>query len=115
MEGCLKAVFVAAVLMFGTISGLGGQTQSPKTDCPSDSPTTSTDCSRSKIEPHKEVIAVTGTFTPTPVENIDRSLDVIDIRADSLLYDHWVDYLHADPSIDLRQRGTNDIQGDLSI
>src|SRR5205085_1671384 len=115
MEGCLRAVFAVVVLMFGTISGLRGQTQSPKTDCPLHSQTPSADCAQSKIEPQKEVIAVTGTYTPVPVENIDRSLDVIDTRADSLLYDHWVHYLHSDPSIDLRQRGPNDVQGDLSI
>ena len=111
----MRAVFAVAVLILGTISGLGGQTQSPNADCTSDSKNPSADCVKSKIEPQKEVIAVTGTYTPVPVENIDRSLDVIDTRADSLLYDNWVDYLHSDPSIDLRQRGPNDVQGDLSI
>jgi iron complex outermembrane receptor protein len=61
------------------------------------------------------VIAVTGTFTPVPVENIDRSLTVIDTREDSLLYNQWVDYLYNDPSVDLRQRGPADVQGDLTI
>ncbi len=95
---------------------LGLQAQSRSANpCLPDSHSPSSDCVTPRIEPHREVIAVTGTFTPVPVENIDRSLDVIDARENSLLYDHWVDYLHTDPSIDLRQRGPNDTQADLSI
>src|SRR5882672_8301180 len=110
MEGFLKAAFAVAVVAIGMIPGLHAQSQPNKTDCPQDSSNPSADCPKSKIEPHKEVIAVTGTFTPVPVENIDRSLDVIDTRANSLLYDHWIDYLHTDPSIDLQQRGPADVQ-----
>ena len=110
----MKVVF-AVFVMLVTIPRLRAQTQTTKADCSSDISSSQTGCAQSKIEPHKEVIAVTGTYTPVPVENIDRSLDVIDTRTDSLLYDNWVDYLHADPSIDVRQRGPNDIQADLSI
>jgi len=115
MEAFLRAVFAVAVWIFGLILGLRAQTQAPGTDCPSGASTPQTDGAKATIEPHREVIAVTGTYTPIPVENIDRSLDIIDTRENSLLYDHWVDYLHADPSIDLRQRGPNDVQADLSI
>ncbi|HSS99751.1 MAG TPA: TonB-dependent receptor plug domain-containing protein, partial [Terriglobales bacterium] len=111
----MKVVFAVAILMLDLTMGVRAQTQANKADCPPDTSNSQTDCSKSRIEPHKEVIAVTGTYTPVPVENIDRSIDVIDTRADSLLYDNWVDYLHADPSIDLRQRGPNDVQADLSI
>jgi iron complex outermembrane receptor protein len=111
----LRVVFAVALLMFGTISGLRAQSQNAKPECPSSNSTSQDDCEKGKIQLHKEVIAVTGTYTPVPVENIDRSLDVIDTREDSLLYNNWTDYLHADPSIDLQQRGPNDVQADLSI
>ena len=106
-------VLVAAIVMLITACWLRGQSPPSKVEC---SPKSSANgCAKPEIEPHKEVIAVTGTFTPVPVENIDRSLDVIDTRENSLLYDHWVDYFHSDPSIDLRQRGPDDVQADLSI
>jgi iron complex outermembrane receptor protein len=110
----LRAVF--AVCWFGYRPDFGVARTNPSTgtDCPSALPPANRRA-KATIEPHREVIAVTGTYTPIPVENIDRSLDIIDTRENSLLYDHWVDYLHADPSIDLRQRGPNDVQADLSI
>ena len=109
----MKVSFAVAVLMFSMVLGLRAQSASDKSGCAPNR--SSPDCVKPKIEPRKEVIAVTGTFTPVPVENIDRSLDVIDTRENSLLYDHWVDYFHSDPSIDLRQRGPADVQADLSI
>src|SRR5262249_45468450 len=110
----LRTGFLLFLVWLVCLGSASAQSQTSKPECPADSSNTSSDCQQ-KIEPHKEVIAVTGTFTPIPLENIDRSFTVIDTREDSLVYDHWVDYLHVDPSIDLRQRGPNDIQGDLSI
>jgi len=66
------------------------QSDPDKSECPQGDSKAAIDCKKQKIAPHKEVIAVTGTYTPVPVENIDRSLTVIDTREDSLLYDHWV-------------------------
>jgi iron complex outermembrane receptor protein len=64
---------------------------------------------------HKETIAVTGTFAPVPVEDIDRAISVIDTREQPLLYTHWVDYLQLDPSVDLQQRAPDGVQADLTI
>lgn len=70
--------------------------------------------SQSQIEPRKEIVVVTGTFVPTPLQDLDRSVDVIE-AVSPWLYGHWVDYLDLEPSIDLRQRAPNGVQSDLSI
>ena len=57
-------------------------------------------CENQNIPARKETVAVTGTFIPAPVQNIDRTITVIDTREQPLLYTHWVDYLQLDPSID---------------
>ncbi len=65
--------------------------------------------------PRKETIVVTGTFTPIPLEESERSVDSLNVAASPLLYNTFTDYLKLLPSLDLRQRGQNGIQGDLSI
>ena len=63
----------------------------------------------------KTVIVVTGTFEPAPLEEIDRSVDVIAVRDEAPLLHYWTDALQSDASLDLRQRGQNGVQGDLSV
>ena len=75
----------------------------------------SANCDNGKIPARKETVAVTGTFIPAPVQNIDRSITVIDTREQPLLYMHWVDYLQLDPSIDLQERAPDGVQADLTI
>ena len=58
---------------------------------------------------------MTGTFTPVPATEIDRSLSGFDTRESPLLYDHWTEYLELDPSVDLQRRAANGVQSDLSI
>ena len=74
-----------------------------------------TNCDNGKIPARKETVAVTGTFIPAPVENIDRTISVIDTREQPSLYTHWVDYLQLDPSIDLQERAPDGVQADLTI
>jgi iron complex outermembrane receptor protein len=62
-----------------------------------------------------ESIVVTGTFAPAPDNEVDRSISVIHFGQDGQLYKNWVDAIELSPSIDLRQRAPNDLQGDLSI
>ncbi|HEY4660643.1 MAG TPA: Plug domain-containing protein, partial [Terriglobales bacterium] len=69
----------------------------------------------SKPVPQQETIVVTGTFAPLPETELDRSVTVIEGRGQGALYDNWVGYLQSTPSLDLRQRAPNDVQGDLSI
>ena len=68
-----------------------------------------------KISPPAESVVVTGTFTPVPATEIDRSVSAIDTRENPLLYGHWTEYLQLDPSVDLRQRSPQGVQADLSI
>ena len=42
-------------------------------------------------------------------------MSVIDTREAPLLYNHWVDYLQLDPSIDLQERAPDGVQADLTI
>ena len=86
-----------------------------KPDCSQIAPNSSADCQKTQIEPRKETIAVTGTFEPVPVDAIDRSVTVMDTREAPLLYNHWVQYLQLDPSVDLQERAPDDVQSDLSI
>ena len=58
---------------------------------------------------------VTGTFTPVPVQNIDRTVSVFDTREQPSLYTHWVDYLQLSPSVDLQERAPGGVQADLTI
>jgi iron complex outermembrane recepter protein len=66
-------------------------------------------------EPEKFTVVVTGTFAPVPAEDLNRAVNVIDIRHRRTLFGSFADVLKDDSSIDLRQRGPNDIQGDISI
>src|SRR3979411_2435817 len=63
---------------------------------------------------HEETIIVTGTYKPIPLEESDRSVEVVDLTRSRLLYNTWVDGLRLDPSVDLRQRAPG-VQADLSI
>ena len=58
---------------------------------------------------------VTGTFTPVPETDIDRSVIVIEVPEQGLLFKNWVDNLQFVPSVDLQQRAPNDVQSDLTI
>lgn len=68
-----------------------------------------------KIPPRNETVVVTGTFAPLPESEVDRAVTVIETDQQVPLYNSWVDLLDLVPSVDLRQRATNNIQGDLSI
>ena len=62
-----------------------------------------------------ETVVVTGTFSPAPMGEIDRSVSAIDTSITPLLFDHWIDYLETDSSIDLRRRAPDGVQSDLSL
>ncbi len=61
------------------------------------------------------MIVVTGTFEPAPLEEINRSVDVLQVADTAPLHHYWTEVLGSDASLDLRQRGINGVQGDLSI
>jgi len=72
-------------------------------------------CEKQEIVARKETVVVTGTFTPVPAQDIDRSITVVDTREQPTLYTHWVNYLQLAPSIDLQERAPDGVQADLSI
>ena len=88
--------FLLVALLFLLASGLAG----------SDPP---------QAPPQKEVIVVTGTYEPVPLEESDRPVRVIDAQALEPLTNSWSDFLRLDSSLDMRQRAPNGLQGDLSI
>jgi iron complex outermembrane receptor protein len=65
--------------------------------------------------PPREVVVVTGTFQPLPLEEADRPVRVLDTRGMALVSNTFADFLRLDSSLDLRQRAPNGLQGDLSI
>jgi iron complex outermembrane receptor protein len=84
--------------------------------CAQDSPSASTATKQQQVRPvRQETIVVTGTFSPVAETESDRSVTVIETNEQGLPYGNWVDYFALSPSIDLRQRATEGIQGDLSI
>jgi len=89
-------------VLFLTVASAVAQEASPTAD-----PT--------KVQAPDETIIVTGTFTPTPENEIDRAVTVVEAGPQHNLYNSWVDLLELVPSVDLRQRGPSNIQGDLSI
>jgi iron complex outermembrane receptor protein len=104
--------------MFGLISFIGSFGQNPPSKYPDLNPPPQRGnpiVSKQKAEPLKESIVVTGTFTPVPVNEIDRPVDVIETGETPILFNHWTNYLQLDSSIDLRQRAPDGLQGDLSI
>ena len=68
-----------------------------------------------RISTDPETVIVTGTFEPIPLSEANRSVLSLDTQDQPLLYNSFVDYLHLDPSVDLRQRESDGVQADLSI
>ncbi|MBI4890089.1 MAG: TonB-dependent receptor [Acidobacteria bacterium] len=65
--------------------------------------------------PVRESIVVTGTWEPLPLEEADRTVLSLPAAPQRLLLNNLPDLLQLDPSLDLRQRAPNGLQGDLSI
>jgi iron complex outermembrane receptor protein len=60
-------------------------------------------------------IVVTGTWEPLNLDELDRSVTVLPLRADTLLMNSWMDALRLDASLDLGERAPNGVQSDVSI
>lgn len=72
-------------------------------------------CAQQPGPTRKETIVVTGVFEPLPLEEADRCVVLLDVADKALLSNTLVDVLRLDPSVDLRERGPNDTQTDVSI
>lgn len=62
-----------------------------------------------------ETVIVTGVFEPIPLEDADRPVTLIDAKGLVLLSGSLPDLLRLEPSVDLRERGANGSQVDVSI
>jgi iron complex outermembrane receptor protein len=66
--------------------------------------------------PRRDSVVVTGTFEPVATEEADRPVSSITVTQEQRLLTHSVtDFLNRDSSVDLRQRGQNNVQTDVSI
>jgi iron complex outermembrane receptor protein len=63
----------------------------------------------------REVVVVTGTAEPIPLEEIDRPVDVLPVASTAVLATALTDFLRLDPSLDVRARAPGGVQTDVSI
>jgi iron complex outermembrane receptor protein len=68
-----------------------------------------------RAEPRREVVIVTGTYEPVPLEEADRAVRSLPVEEESLLFGTLADLLRLEPSVDLRQRAPGAVQADVSI
>jgi iron complex outermembrane receptor protein len=66
-------------------------------------------------EPRKDVVVVTGTYEPVPLDESERTVRVFDVERTRTLANSVADYLQLDSSVDLRRRAPGDTQADISI
>jgi iron complex outermembrane receptor protein len=62
-----------------------------------------------------QTVVVTGTFEPLALDDLDRSLSIMNARGAELVLNTVIDLLRLDPSLDLQERAPNGVQTDLSI
>jgi iron complex outermembrane receptor protein len=62
-----------------------------------------------------DTVVVTGSFEPLSLDEVDRAIALVPVRANTLVLNTLVDALRADPSLDLQERAPNGVQTDLSI
>jgi len=66
-------------------------------------------------ETRRDVIVVTGSYEPIPLEEAERAIQSLDVKSQVLLSNNVVDFLKLDPALDVRQRAPGGVQADLSI
>src|ERR1700724_3504668 len=109
----ILAMAIAVALSLGAFPG-GISAQAPDSSKAGEAPAVQ-QATPSQPTEDKTVIVVTGTFEPAPLEEVNRSVEVIPVLDTAPLHHYWTEALQSDASVDLRQRGQNGIQGDLSI
>ena len=62
-----------------------------------------------------DVVVVTGTADPVPLEEMDRSVTVLSLADQYLLVDSVADFLRLDPSVDVQARALGGVQNDITI
>lgn len=72
-------------------------------------------CALFAQEPKKEIVVVTGSYEPIPLEESERAVRLIPASDIAPLAGSVADFLHLDSSLDLRGRAPNAVAGGLSI
>lgn len=72
-------------------------------------------CSSQTVSAPGDTVSVTGSFEPVPLSEGNRSVVLFDASSDPELHTSILEYLQLDSSLDLQQRGTADVQADLSV
>lgn len=62
----------------------------------------------------QQQVVVTGTYTPVPLDEVDRTVNTLSIGQSPAVFRNVMDALQSDPAVDVQQRAPG-IQGDLSI
>jgi iron complex outermembrane receptor protein len=70
-------------------------------------------CAQTAQTPQKQVVVVTGTWQPVPLEETDRSVREYQLHDAALLFGTLTDAFNLDSSVQLQSRGG--VQADLSI
>lgn len=78
-------------------------------------PSSGTPAEPQTLPERRDVVVVTGTWEPLPLEEADRAVSSLPVRGQSLLFASVIDFLQLDPSLDLRRRAPGGVQSDLSI
>jgi iron complex outermembrane recepter protein len=61
-------------------------------------------------------VVVTGTLSPVPLEEVDRSVRLLPVNPEiRLTSNSWIDLLRLDPSLNLQQRSPHGVLSDVSI
>jgi iron complex outermembrane recepter protein len=66
-------------------------------------------------QPPPQTVVVTGTFEPLAIDDLDRSLSIMNARGAEIVLNTLVDLMRLDPSLDLQERAPGGVQTDLSI
>lgn len=66
-------------------------------------------------QPAPQTVVVTGAFEPMTLDDLDRSLTIMNARGAEIVLNTLVDLLRLDPSLDLQERAPDGVQTDLSI
>lgn len=72
-------------------------------------------CAQTAPPARHDVVVVTGTWAPVPLEEADRAVNSLPVGANGILFTSVMDLLQLDASLDLRRRAPAGVQGDLSI
>ena len=97
------------------VVGAPAQQQGSIPQIPDQSTTRSQIAPKQTIPPQRQILVVTGSWEPVPLEESDRYVGAYPLREAFLLFGSLTDALDLDSSVQVQGRAPNGVQGDLSI